>query len=70
MRKSLGTLALILIIVAVIGAKRDWFTVQREREGTQTKVNLNIDREKIRTDTRKAADVAREIGSNIEHRIE
>jgi hypothetical protein len=70
MRKSLGTLALILIVIAVIGANRDWFQVQREGEGDTTEVHLRIDRQKIRDDTRSAAEVARELGSNIEISIE
>lgn len=70
MRKSLGTLALILIVIGVIGAKRNWFSLQREREGTTTEVHLRIDREKIRSDTRSAAEVAREIGSNLEAKVE
>lgn len=70
MRKSLGTLVIILIVVGVIGAKRDWFTLEREREGTETEVHLRIHREKIRTDTRQAADVARELGDNIDEKVE
>ena len=70
MRKTLGTLALIVIVVAVIGMQRDWFTLEREREGTTTEVHLRIDRDKIRTDTKHAAQVARELGDNIEQKIE
>jgi len=70
MRKSLGTLALILIILAVIGANRDWFSVQRAGEGKKREVHLSIDREKIRSDTRQAAEVARELGSNIEQKVQ
>ena len=70
MRKTLGTLALIVIVVAVIGMHRDWFTLERQREGATTDVHLRIDRDKIRTDTRHAAEVAREFGDNLEHKIE
>ena len=69
MRKSLGTLALILIVVGVIGANRNWFALEREREGTTTEVHLRIDRDKIREDTQQAAEVAREIGSNVEKKV-
>ena len=70
MRKSLGTLALIVIIVGVIGIQRNWFALEREREGTKTEVHLRIDRDKIRTDTRQAAEVARELGDNIERKVD
>ena len=70
MRKTLGTLALILIVVGVIGANRDWFDLEREGDGDNTELHLKIDREKIRKDTRNAAEVARELGSNIETKVE
>ena len=70
MRKTLGTLALIIIVIGVIGARRDWFHLEREREGTTTEVHLRIDREKIREDTRQAADVAREFGDNLDDNID
>ncbi len=70
MRKSLGTVALLVIVIGVIGASRDWFTVERDREGTTTEVHLRIDRDKIRTDTQQAAEIARELGDNIEKKID
>ncbi len=69
MRKSLGTLAMILIVIGVIGVQRNWFTVEREGEGNTTEVHLRIDREKIRTDTRQAAEVARGMGDHLEQEI-
>ncbi len=70
MRKSLGTLALLLIVIGFIGVKRDWFTVEREREGVTTEVRVKINRDKIRTDTQHAAEIAREVGDNIEKKID
>jgi hypothetical protein len=70
MRKSLGTLALILIIVAVIGISRDWFDLERRAEGETTEVQLRIDRERIRSDTRKAAEAAREFGDNLNRKLD
>lgn len=69
MRKSLGTLALILLVITLIGLHRDWFDLDRKREGNTTEVHLRIDREKIRNDTREAAETARELGSNVEVKI-
>ncbi len=70
MRKSLGTLALLVIVIGVIGASRNWFTLERNREGATTEVRMKIDREKIRTDTQQAAEIAREIGGNIEKKMD
>lgn len=69
MRKSLGTLALIVLVIGGIGLYRDWFALQRDREGTTTELRLKIDRSKIRTDTRHAAEVARELSDNVEIRV-
>jgi hypothetical protein len=69
MRKSLGTLALVAIVIAGIGVSRDWFTVQRDRGETETDVRVLIHRDRIRADTRDAAAIARELGENIERRI-
>lgn len=70
MRKSLGTLALIVIVVAVIGMSRDWFDLERRAEGETTEVQLRIDRERIRNDTRKAAEAAREFRENLGRKTE
>ncbi len=70
MRKSLGTLALLAIVIGIVGASRDWFSVERNREGITTEVRVKINRDKIRTDTQQAAEIAREVGGNIEKKID
>lgn len=70
MRKLLGTITLVVIIIAIIGSKRDWFTLSRTAHGTHTDVQLHIDREKIRQDAAQARSVARELRENIEQKLE
>ncbi|MHB8973032.1 MAG: hypothetical protein ACYC3X_07050 [Pirellulaceae bacterium] len=70
MRKFLGTVAMIVIAIAVVGGMRNWFTVQKSDHGDSTEVHLLIDREKIRTDTAIARDIARELRENIGRKIE
>ena len=70
MRKFLGTLALLAIVIGVIGFSRNWFSLEKSDQGKNTEVQLLINREKIRTDTRQAADIARELGENLERKIE
>lgn len=65
MRKFLGTVALALIIVVVVGGLRSWFTIKKTREGDSTEVQVLIDHEKIRSDTQAARDVARELSDNF-----
>jgi hypothetical protein len=70
MRKFLGTLAMIVIAIAVVGGMRSWFTVRKSDQGDSTEVQLLINREKIRTDTANARDIARELRENIGRKIE
>ena len=65
----LGTLVLLVIILVILGASRKWFTVNRRDEGAQTEVQVLINREKIREDTRSAAEIARGLGENVEQRF-
>jgi hypothetical protein len=69
MRKFLGTWALVLIVIACIGVHRDWFSLSRVREGSETEVHLQIHRDRIRNDTKGAAEAAREIGENLERKL-
>jgi hypothetical protein len=70
MRKFLGTLVLLAIVVGVIGASRDWFLLERRTDGSNTEVHLHIDRDRIRSDTKNAAEAAKEIGQNIEKKFD
>ena len=70
MRKFLGTLAMVVIAIAVVGGMRSWFTVQKSDHGDSTEVHLLINREKIRTDTANARDIARELRENLGRKIE
>lgn len=69
MRKFLGTLALFVIVIACVGIYRDWFSLSRVRDGSETEVHLQIHRDRIRRDTKGAAEAAREIGENLERKM-
>lgn len=70
MRKLLGTLVIVFLVLAIIGNSRGWFTVNRQDEGTQTELQVRINRERIREDTRQAAEMARGLGDNLERKFE
>jgi len=70
MRKLLGTAVLVLVVVGIIGVSRNWFSVERTQDGSNTEVRLHIDRDKIRQDREVATDAAREIGANIEKTLD
>ena len=60
MRKFLGTLVIIVLIVAAVGLFRGWFGVSTEDQPGQTNVELTIDKQKIKQDARSASEKARE----------
>ncbi len=70
MRKFLGTLVIVLLIVALVGFARGWFRLSTEDQPAETHVELHIDKDKIREDTQKAAEKAREISGRSEARAE
>lgn len=69
MRRVFGTVGLLVVFLVVVGLSRDWFTVQRDRQGSETEVHVRIHRDKIRSDTKGAAEIAKELGENIEKRF-
>jgi len=70
MRKFLGTVVLVALVIAVVGGARSWFTVQKRDNGDNTEVHLLINREKIRSDAANAREVARELRENLGNKIE
>ena len=54
MRKFLGTLVIIAVVLFVVGLFRDWFSVSRESQPGETNVELKINKEKIREDAQAA----------------
>ncbi len=49
---------------------RNWFTVQKNDKGENTEVHVLINREKIRSDTQNAREVARELRENLGSKLE
>ena len=61
MRKFLGTLVIIVVVVAVVGFFRGWFGVSTDDQPGETNVELKIDKEKIQQDAAAAKEKAREL---------
>lgn len=61
MRKTLGTLVMILLVVACVGFYRGWFGVSTEDQPGETNVELRIDKAKIKQDAEAASEKAREL---------
>jgi hypothetical protein len=50
MQKLLGILVVLALVVALVGFYRGWFTVQSQTAGDQTKVEISIDRNRVKAD--------------------
>ena len=55
MRKFLGSLVIVLLIVAGIGLYRGWFSLSKEDQPGETKVELRIDKDKVKADADEVA---------------
>ena len=62
MRKLLGVLLGLAIVLGVIGFFRSWYTVSKTDEGTDTNINLKINRQRIKEDVDMAKKKAGELG--------
>lgn len=64
MVRTLGFLALLLIIVAGIGFYKGWFSLTTTRDdGNQVNINLTVNKDKLKEDVSRARDKAREIAA-------
>ena len=61
MRKFLGTLVILGVIVAVVGLYRGWFGLSADDQPGTTNVELTIDKNKIKEDAEAASEKAREL---------
>jgi hypothetical protein len=61
MRKFLGTLLIVALIVAGVGVYRGWFGVSTDDQPGETNVELKIDKQKIKQDAAAASTKAREL---------
>jgi DNA polymerase III delta prime subunit len=70
MRKFLGTLAMVGLLIAVLGLFRGWFDVATHDDPSEINVEVTIDKDKIREDTKHAAEKAKEFSADIERRMD
>ena len=62
MRKLIGTLGLLVIIICAVGFFRGWFSVGTEDQDSETNVEIRIDKERIKEDAQTAADRVGQLG--------
>ncbi len=69
MRKLLGTLVIVVLLISAVGFYRGWFSVSKDDQPGETNVQIKIDKDKIKQDTQEATRKARELGSDAKDRI-
>ena len=65
MRKFLGTLVILVLIVAGVGFYRGWFGISGDDQPGETNVELTIDKGKIKQDAEAASQKARELKDRL-----
>ena len=66
MRKFLGTLVILIVIVAVVGFFRGWFNISTSNQPGNTNIELQIDKDKIKEDAEKVKEKAEGLASELE----
>ena len=61
MRKLLGTLTILVLIIVGFGFYRGWFGFAADDQPGQTNVEITVDKEKIRQDAKAASQKAHEL---------
>ena len=70
MKKLLILLLVLAVAVIAVGFWRGWFDISQNETPTQTDINVTVDKQKIERDADQAAEKAREVGREIEERLE
>lgn len=61
MRKLIGTLTILAVIIVGVGFYRGWFGVAADDQGGKTNVEISVDKQKIKDDAKAAKEKAKEI---------
>jgi hypothetical protein len=70
MRRRLGTIFLLLIIITLVGLYEGWFNISTEPGGENTtNVHVSVDRGKIRQDEQRAKKELEQVGEKIKEHI-
>ncbi len=62
MRKFLGTLVILVILIGVVGYFRGWFSLSTENQPGVTNVELTIDKDKVKQDEQEVVRRAQQLG--------
>ena len=65
MRKFVGTLTILVIILAGVGLVRGWFSFSTDSEAEKTRIGVTIDKDKLKADTERLKDGVRDFSSNL-----
>jgi hypothetical protein len=65
MTRVLGTIVLLLLIVAAIGYLRGWFTIETTSTPNQSNINVAVDKDAIRQDQAQLHNDAQEAAQKL-----
>ncbi len=71
MRNLLAVIALLVIVMAAVGAKRGWFSVARSSNTPQeARIEVAVDKDKIASDTRRAKEELSQAAESAKRKVE
>jgi hypothetical protein len=69
MKGFLALIAVVILAVIALGFYQGWFHVTTTDTGNNTKVEFNVDKEKVKEDEQKAKEKAKEITKDVKEKV-
>lgn len=69
MRRALGTMVLLAVVVGAVGYYRGWFVAQTSSSPGQSNISVTVDKDAIKSDADAAAAKARAAADKIEQKV-
>jgi hypothetical protein len=70
MRRFLGSLVILLLILAAVGYYQGWFNVSTGSQDQKSNISISVDKEKLRQDADKAAKGLENLADKVKAKVE
>ncbi|MFN3193662.1 MAG: hypothetical protein ACE361_24325 [Aureliella sp.] len=66
MRKLIGTLAILFALFVAVGFVRGWFSFTTDSADNKTRLEVTVDKEKLKSDTQRIKDGVKDFSNNLD----
>ncbi|MEM8733389.1 MAG: hypothetical protein AAGG44_04160 [Planctomycetota bacterium] len=66
MRKLVGTLAILFALLMAVGFVRGWFSFTTDSADNKTRLEVTVDKEKLKSDTQRIKDGVKDFSSSLD----